>query len=356
MALNLQMLSSVALVDGLKRRVQTERKITSEIIEFTQEINRRKVYLEYEVTSLFAFLTKVIGYSRSAAQRRIEAASLSNEIPEIHESLKSGELNLSHVSLLAQCLKQKESESTIQVSKAQKQELIEKLKSQTIERCEVIVSQELDLKLKAHDVCRHQKDESIRAEMTFSKSEMAEIERAKSLLSHQLGNPKLSELFMVLVRDVIKRKDPLQRKITPVSGHTQRQSASANDSKMNCFLKPSSSKPSRYIPRAFDKILHLKDRSCRWKDPKTGNLCESTFQLQRDHIVPIWAGGTNGLENLQLLCAVHNKEKYRREAGITLSDQVAAYIKSPARNSHHLRESNIPTRIIGPRLNVITFT
>jgi hypothetical protein len=270
MKLDLKKLDSATLVDGLKVRVQTERKITSEIIEFIQEIDRRRVYLEYGVTSLFSFLTDVIGYSRSAAQRRIEAARLSNEVPEIHESFKSGELNLSHVSLLAQAIKQKEKETSSKVSGAQKQQILEKLKSQPIDKSEVILAKELNLKLKSHDVYHPQKDESLRAEMTFSKNEMVEIERAKSLLSHQIANPKLSELFLFLVRDLLKRKDPLKKKITPASGHTMRQYGRT------------------YTPVSFDKALHERDQSCRWKDPKTGKVCCSTFQLQKDHIVPLW--------------------------------------------------------------------
>src|SRR5687767_11026304 len=102
MNFELRKLTRLELVDGLKTHVQTERKITAEVIEYIREINRQQIYLDYNVTSIFEFLIKEIGYSRSAAQRRIDAAKLSNDIPEIHESLKSGELNLSLVSLLAQ--------------------------------------------------------------------------------------------------------------------------------------------------------------------------------------------------------------------------------------------------------------
>jgi hypothetical protein len=333
---DLKKLNAPALVEGLILRVRTERKLTSEIIEFIQEIDCRKTYLEYGVTSLFAFLTEIVGYSRSAAQRRIEAARLSNDIPEIHDSLKSGEINLSHISLLAQGIKQKEKESQEKLKKSEKKDLVDKFKSKPLEKCEVILAQTLDLQLKSNDVCRRQKDESVRAEMTFTKEELEEIERAKSILSHQLLNPKPSELFMFLVRDLLKRKDPLKKhiasdssahriaatqenEITPVSGQMSSNKSSfeqvassviANQTRKDGGLKNNR----RYIKIATDSAIHSRDRSCRWRDPITGKTCGSTFQLQRDHIVSVWAGGTNDIGNLQLLCGVHNRMKYRLEA------------------------------------------
>ncbi|HEX4922651.1 MAG TPA: HNH endonuclease [Bdellovibrionales bacterium] len=334
--MNLSCFSETELVDGLKARVQTERKITAEIIAFIREIDRRRTYLDHGVTSLFAFLTDVIGYSRSAAQRRLEAARLSDEIPQMHEALKSGELNLSHVSLLARALKQKEKEGATPVTATAKHELIEKLKGQSIEQSELIVTQELDLSLKTHDVCRYQKDESIRAEMTFTKSELSEIERAKSLLSHQLRNPELSELFMFLVRDLLKKRDPLKKPVrrppravsprtTPDSVHTAQQD---RDEKINSFRTSTKAhfcksygnvytikKNKRaYIPSEIIRALHQRDRTCRWIDPRTGNTCGSAYQLQCDHIVPLWAGGTNDADNLQLLCSAHNRLKYEFES------------------------------------------
>ncbi|OYZ24001.1 MAG: hypothetical protein B7Y39_02985 [Bdellovibrio sp. 28-41-41] len=42
-------------------------------------------------------------------------------------------------------------------------------------------------------------------------------------------------------------------------------------------------------------------------------LAEIILQI----IQPVWANGTNQLENLRLLCAGHNQEIYRWQANIT---------------------------------------
>ena len=45
--------------------------------------------------------------------------------------------------------------------------------------------------------------------------------------------------------------------------------------------------------------------------------------LELDHIVPVAEGGTDGLENLQWLCASCHVEKSRREAARGISRRVA---------------------------------
>jgi 5-methylcytosine-specific restriction endonuclease McrA len=37
--------------------------------------------------------------------------------------------------------------------------------------------------------------------------------------------------------------------------------------------------------------------------------CDSTFDLQYDHVLPVALGGATTVENLQLLCADCNRQK-----------------------------------------------
>ena len=63
------------------------------------------------------------------------------------------------------------------------------------------------------------------------------------------------------------------------------------------------------------KFVMNRDRCCQFKDPRTGEICGSTRFLQVDHLQPVWAGGTNDIGNLQVLCAQHNQFKYMQESG-----------------------------------------
>ena len=49
--------------------------------------------------------------------------------------------------------------------------------------------------------------------------------------------------------------------------------------------------------------------SCEHIDAKSKNRCSSKFALETDHIIAVALGGTNDLENLQLLCRAHNSRR-----------------------------------------------
>src|SRR6476661_2909298 len=107
MKINLRSLEKKEVVARFGVLVRTERKITAEVIQYIRELDRRRIYEDEGYTSLFTYLTEKHGYSGPAAQRRIAAARLVQDVPSLTEDLESGALNLSQVALAAKCLKQK---------------------------------------------------------------------------------------------------------------------------------------------------------------------------------------------------------------------------------------------------------
>jgi len=67
------------------------------------------------------------------------------------------------------------------------------------------------------------------------------------------------------------------------------------------------------IPLAAKREIHQRDQHCQWRDPITKRECRSRFQLEVDHRTPVCRGGGNHKENLQILCDVHNRLKWRKE-------------------------------------------
>src|SRR5688572_6099257 len=98
----LKQLKDDELVSRLGKLVQTESKITHLILECIAEIDKRKLYLERAYPSLYEFLIRQFGYSPSAALRRIDAARLLREVPEVSEKIESGGVNLSQISQIQQ--------------------------------------------------------------------------------------------------------------------------------------------------------------------------------------------------------------------------------------------------------------
>ncbi len=81
-----------------------EREITIEILRHLNEVERRKLHLKLGYSSLFVFCTEKLGYSESAAGRRIQAARCLRRFCVVEQMLENDELSLSTVSLIAPIL------------------------------------------------------------------------------------------------------------------------------------------------------------------------------------------------------------------------------------------------------------
>ena len=71
------------LVSDLKSLITQERCTLIEIIDHLREVTRRKLYLEKGYPTLFSWMTECLGYSEGAAQRRIQAMRLVQDLPEL---------------------------------------------------------------------------------------------------------------------------------------------------------------------------------------------------------------------------------------------------------------------------------
>jgi 5-methylcytosine-specific restriction endonuclease McrA len=65
-----------------------------------------------------------------------------------------------------------------------------------------------------------------------------------------------------------------------------------------------------YISKHIKQEVWKNSRArCSYKSSSTQKRCESKRFLELDHINPVSKGGVNTIENLQLLCDVHNRLK-----------------------------------------------
>lgn len=317
--------------------VRTERKITHLVLACIAEIDTRRLFLEKAYPSLYEFLTKEFGYSPSAAVRRIESARLLREVPEISHKIESGALNLSQLSQLQQAVRTATKTDNKKIPTEQKRELIGKIERSTQKETELILAKELSLPAPTENKERIHQNESVTLTITFTKEEMEALTQARSLAAHSLESHNWSHFLSYLCRKEIKRRAPAMRDLNSslkLNTNAQQRKLDTNCEQQdktkpslkiaktlqppvtNC-KKPSLTSPiRRYLSTKIKKNLLATQKCCQFKDPFTGRMCGSTHFLQADHIQPVWAGGTNKKENLQLLCAQHNRFKYKNEAGI----------------------------------------
>jgi hypothetical protein len=331
------------IVEKLKQLVASERKITAEIIEHIQEIDRKKIYAQMGFPTLFSFLTDYIGYSAASAQRRIEAARLLNVVPEVKKDIQSGSLNLSQVALVAQSIRQKQKEMPeVQIKAQDKKDLLDSIKNQNFENSQKIISQTLDLEIKSFDRKTVQKDDSVRMEVTFTKEQMEAFNKVKNLISHINPSATVAEVFDYLAKDFLKRKDPMQSgakngakpKIVSeaeVKNGVKRNTVSeaevksgvkcntVSEAEMKSAIKcntiseaetksaPFSNSSRKRLSISIKRIIWTRDQGkCQHLNPITGKKCGSPYLLEIDHIKRVRNGGDNNPNNLRLLCHTHN--------------------------------------------------
>ena len=89
-------LTSLELLSRTKTLVLEERRATLALIESLAEIERRRLFAELGFASMWEFATQELGLSEGAAQRRLQAARLLVDVPEVRGKIESGALSLSN--------------------------------------------------------------------------------------------------------------------------------------------------------------------------------------------------------------------------------------------------------------------
>lgn len=92
------------LLARLEKTRSSERDATIEILQFLNEVERRKLHSQLGYSSLFTYCTKHLGYSESAAGRRVQAARCLRNYPRAAEMLQSNEINLMTLNVVASIL------------------------------------------------------------------------------------------------------------------------------------------------------------------------------------------------------------------------------------------------------------
>jgi hypothetical protein len=209
---------------------------------------------------------------------------------EVTELIISGEVNLTQLGMLASALRQKVTSPKVQ------REILEAIRGQTIKNTQIILNEMLEIEVKERPKIRIQRDGSVRVDLTFSKEQWEDIENAKDVVSHSVPSGEPTEVLAYCARFTVSKKDPSM----PTKNDHSLPSMEAEE------------RQGKGISRAVRRFVFQRDKTCR-KLHADGSFCGSRYQLQVDHIVSRWKGGSNNVENLQLLCGLHNRLKYEEE-------------------------------------------
>src|SRR6218665_1758045 len=124
--MNFKTYSDDTLFERTHQLVREERRLTLDVIHHLREIQARKLYLERGYPSLFEMCITEFKYSPAAAQRRIEAMRLIQDMPHVEEKIAAGQISLSTAAQV-QSFFRKEEKADKAYSLEQKAEILESL-------------------------------------------------------------------------------------------------------------------------------------------------------------------------------------------------------------------------------------
>ena len=345
---DLRKLTDVELENSLGVHVRNERLSLDHIYSHINEVYRRELHLDNAYGSMKTYLTPRWKYSERDAYRKIDGARLLKDVPELAAEIRNGAVNADVIGEVSRAVKEKERVSGEKLSPAVKTELVAMVSGKSVSESQQVLSQKLDIKVKAFELKRVQADKSVRLELTASEDIYARLKICQDHAAHKIQQEnlphnletmlkvftdlyiKVNKLEEFAVVESVEDKtsesiDPIKMTDEPrveneiVRSRTEKSSATVSAARSARAVVRSESlsskkKLNKSLTPKTRRAVFKRDRCCQYKDPETGEICGETRFVQVDHKISLWAGGTHELENLQLLCANHNRRKYRKEA------------------------------------------
>ena len=259
------------LVSNIKIKVKHEKLIVVEVLNYLEEIDRRKVFVDYGTSSLFKFCTRILKYSDAEAAIRVKTIHALKFAPIIKEKIKDEALNLTTAASLYSFFKNNKITNRFEVvnkvcgrSAREVKDILNSLSNNPLPR-------KLTLTLPEYLIKKLEK-------VGLDFEDCSELEVIESLIDKHLEQVEHSKA---------KRK--------PTKASTNQ----------------------RHIPRDVREAIDKRAKNrCEGVAPITGKRCNSRVSLEYDHLRPIALGGESSKENLRKLCKGCNQRAGVKALGL----------------------------------------
>jgi len=326
--------SDFELLNKLQIAVRTERQITLQVLDLLKQVETRKLYLTLGFGSLMEFCIKELHYSESAAYRRISAMKALTDVPALEHKIADGTLSLAVISQAQSHIRHKEKQTSAKMEIAEKKSLFQSLEGLSTREAEKeLIQQDPQIFEAAHkrESVRQITPELQELKMVLTTEMQKDLEKLKLLLSHSMPGASLSEVLKFAVKESIQKRDR-QREVhhrehkaqpapveTEVCSQLKKMAQMRNKDltiqqlklrgqKSNVAVTDKTAGVRIQLPTSVKRLIwHKYQGQCGYQHQ--GRRCSSRFQLETDHIHPLSKGGSNSIQNLQLLCRAHNQMK-----------------------------------------------
>jgi 5-methylcytosine-specific restriction endonuclease McrA len=317
----LSRLSDEALFGRIESLVRTERFSMVDLLVHLGELDSRPACQNKGYPTVFAYLTRHLGFAESDAIRRVRVARAAKKYPSILRMLANGELNLVGVALIQTLLNSENYETLIlkaarrttreiermvadmSPAKAPPRDSIRALPPPPPESptsaeppsttVATVPSDLLELVVASSPATPPPYERKVVFNFAASEEVRAWFDAARDLLRHRFPSGAMEEVIGEALRRLVEQEMPrsTRRRKTPI-------------------------RAVRRIPKSVEADVWRRDGGrCAFMGPE-GVRCGETAWLELDHVVP-WAKGgrSDDSGNVRLLCRAHNQAEARRIFG-----------------------------------------
>lgn len=307
--MNLRHLSDDQLISKTRLLVKQERELLTEVLHHLSEVGRRRLFSSLKFKSLFEYAVKELGYSDDQAYRRVKAAELLQQIPEIEAKIESGNLNLANLSVAASAIYKTTILKSSRPTKTQVRKIVELVEGKSKREAEAtLVKEEIIDAQELRPEKVRQVGDSVEIRMTLSKEMVETILQLKSLMAHSHPNMTTAELFEKLcvekLNSLVAKRRGVKVAMTTKTEDVQKlngQQALTTGQKVEIDRKLNRSATRRAV------WIRAKHRC---------ENCKSQHSLEVDHVFPKAKGGGDDLENLRILCRNCNQRSAINHFGL----------------------------------------
>jgi hypothetical protein len=304
---NIKFMTDSQLIQRTEYLVRRERKVVECIIWHLQEIQDRKLFIQMKCSSMLECLVKHFKYSETVAYSRIAALRIISEVPTVADGLRSGEINLTNLTLTQSFMRKQEKKSGEVFSIEQKTQYIECIKNKSTAEVKQILATLNPVAALPPDRVHYLDKDHVQLHVTADRGILDKIEHLKSLISHENLNPSYDEIFNMALDAAIEKVE--KKKGLRMSVPKQPAQLKMDSNKTENSTHSFAVRNSRYVCRNVKRFVMARSQNQCEHIHSDGQRCTSKFQTQFDHIKAHSKGGTATLENMQMLCRIHNNHK-----------------------------------------------
>jgi hypothetical protein len=309
---DIKKLSDRQLLANTDKLVSEERRITLEVLQHLREVEIRRLYVDLEFDSMYKYCIQRLKYSEGEAQRRLTAARLLRELPEIESQIQSGDLNITNLSAV-QSFVRAEKMADKPLSREEKLELISTVENKSTRQVKQELIQQshqpalLAEKFQMPSVSLPIAVTKFETLLTEENQEL--LQEFKNLYAHDLTDLSNQSVLLFLLNKAVEHKKKKLGLIEKVPRKSNATLPSAENVKIE--------KQRKAIPVTIQRqIWKRANACCEHIDTNSKSRCTSKFALETDHIISLALGGSNNIENLQLLCRSHNSRRSIKTFGV----------------------------------------